>query len=107
MSWNLLRNARVAAGVHCVDIGKCVDTHSSLQRHTLGGTAQSSFRGSRKTTEGSTVIDVPFSTEIYTRFCNGYALDGGAVFVPRSRSLSHQQLPRSSLRWGTLGIVVG
>ena len=56
---------------------------------------------------GSTVTDVPFSTEVYTRFCDGYAPDGGAEFVPRSRSPGHQQLPRSSLRRGTIGIVVG
>ena len=45
----LVEDNRVPAGVHCVDLGRCVDTYGSLQRHTLGGTAQSSFRGSRKT----------------------------------------------------------
>ena len=42
-------HAHVAAGVHSVDLVKCVDTHGSLQRHTLGGAVQSSFRFSRKT----------------------------------------------------------
>ena len=64
----LVEDNRVPAGVHCVDLGKCVDSYGSLQRHTLGDNAH------------------------------------GAVFVPRSRSLGHQQLPRSSLRWDTLGI---
>ena len=108
MGQNLLRNARVAAGVHCVDLGKFVDTHGSLQRHTLGGTGPVlASEVPAKQTGGSTVKDVPFTTEVYTRFCDGYALDGGAVFVPKSRSLSHQQLPRSSLRWSKLGVVVG
>ena len=42
-------HAHVAAGVHSVDLAKCVDTHGSLQRHTLGDAVQSGFRGSRKT----------------------------------------------------------
>ena len=46
--FELVEDNRIPAGVHCVDLGKCGDTHGSLQRHTLGGTAQSSFRGSHK-----------------------------------------------------------
>ena len=41
-------HAHVAAGVLSVDLAKCVDTHDSLQRHTLGDAVQSGFRGSRE-----------------------------------------------------------
>ena len=151
--------SELSAGVHSVDLAKCVDTHGFLQRHTLGDAVQSGFRVSRKTclalvrptqtarhrclcsascpprikakiaekkatpkenlprtplrrnrwsnirsveAGGSTVADVPCSTEAHTRFCDDHVLDGGAV----SRSPVHQQLPRSRLRWDTPGIVV-
>ena len=42
-------HAHVAASVLSVDLAKCVDTHDSLQRHTLGDAVQSGFRGSCKT----------------------------------------------------------
>ena len=37
-------HAHVTAGVHSVDLAKCVDTHGSLQRHTLNDAIQSDFR---------------------------------------------------------------
>ena len=46
-------HAHVAAGVHNVDLAKCVDTHGSLQRHTLGDAVQSGFRGSRENRSGA------------------------------------------------------
>ena len=54
---------------------------------------------------GSTVADVPCSTEAHTRFCNDHVLDGGAVSVPRVSLSSSPTAPSVQTEWGT-GIVV-
>ena len=52
-----------------------------LASHTLHRNRWSSIRSVE--TGGSTVADVPCSTEAHTRFCDDHVLDGGAVSVSR------------------------
>ena len=49
---------------------------------------------------GSTVADVPCSTEGHTRFCDDHVLDGGAVSVPRVSLSSSPTAPSVQTKVG-------
>ena len=78
------------------DLAKCVDTHGSLQRHTLGDAVQSGFRGFHT---GSRLNRCGRDEQhgCPPRFYDDPSLAGVPYQCQESRSPVHQQLPQSRL----------
>ena len=80
------------------------NSKGELASHTLRRNRWSSIRSVEA--GGSTVADVPCSTEAHTRFCDDHVLDGGAVSVPRVSLSSSPTAPSVQTEMGYPGIVV-
>ena len=80
---------------------KCRDVNNSkeeLASHTLRRNRWSSIKSPKA--GGSTVADMPCSTEAHTRFCDDHVLDGDAVSVPRVSLSSSPTAPSVQTEMG-------
>ena len=93
------RHAHVTAGLHSVDLAY-VWTRTAHCSATLSATLSSLTSEVLTQAQGSTVADVPCSTEAHTRFCD----DPSSTVVPYRCQESHSQVHQQQK--GTPGIVV-